>query len=230
MMKQIPSQIFKANARGSVEDTTYRCLSTFNFNEYQMDSRKPFGSLKIFNDETLAQNETKAFYLDENTDILLLPLVGTINYKDSLGSSIFINPEEVYILNAKKTRTFEVSNPYEEELINYLQIGFNTTEKSDNTGLKESFNFSIRNQLISLFENHENIGFIGVFDGRVEGTYRLKNPTNGIFAFVINGAFEFQNRLVEARDGLSLWDTDTVEFEALSENAILLLFEISFDK
>lgn len=195
-----------------------------------MDSRKPFGGLKVLNDETLAQNETKVFYCDENTAIILLPLVGTINYKDSSGSNIFINPEEVYVLNAKKAMTFEVSNPYEKELINYLQIGFDAAGKSDKPESKESFDFSIRNQLISVFESLENNGFIGIFDGRAEGTYSLKNPANGIFAFVINGAFEFQNRLLEARDGLSLWEIDTVEFEALSENAMLLLFEISFNK
>ena len=44
--------------------------------------------------------------------------------------------------------------------------------------------------------------------------------------FVIHGAFEVENRLLESRDGLAIWNTDRIELEALSNEAILLLLEI----
>lgn len=56
--------------------------------------------------------------------------------------------------------------------------------------------------------------------------YTLKNPKNSIFIFVIEGIFEVQNRLLHARDGLSLTDIDTVELEALSNDAVILLLEL----
>jgi len=43
---------------------------------------------------------------------------------------------------------------------------------------------------------------------------------------VINGAFEFQNRLLETRDSILLRDIKILEFEALSENALIIFFEI----
>lgn len=36
-----------------------------------------------------------------------------------------------------------------------------------------------------------------------------------------------QNRLLEARDGLGLWNVDEIEFEALSNEAVLLILEIT---
>ena len=73
-----------------------------------------------------------------------------------------------------------------------------------------------------------NVCFIGKFDGRKEEIYTLKNKNNGIFVFIIDGVFEVQNHLLHARDGLSLKNIEAIEFEALSENAIVLLLENCF--
>ena len=83
-----------------------------------------------------------------------------------------------------------------------------------------------KNKLISLFKNNTAAAFIAQFDGRKELHYQLKNKQNGIFVYIINGAFEFENRLLESGDALSLKETEDVEWESLSENAMLLLIEI----
>lgn len=47
---------------------------------------------------------------------------------------------------------------------------------------------------------------------------------------MIEGAFEFQNRLLETRDSVALWNEDNealqIEFEALSNDAINLIVEV----
>jgi len=45
--------------------------------------------------------------------------------------------------------------------------------------------------------------------------------------FVLEGAFEAEGRLLHSRDGLALWDTNEIEIEALSNDAIILLIEIT---
>lgn len=94
------------------------------------------------------------------------------------------------------------------------------------------FDFSKRNELLPVFGrdllpmHSQSCGYIGLYDGRKKGNYTLQNPKNGLFTFVANGAFEFENRLLESRDGLSISRITSVDFEALSENAILLVMEI----
>ncbi|WP_042722311.1 hypothetical protein, partial [Flavobacterium sp. B17] len=56
--------------------------------------------------------------------------------------------------------------------------------------------------------------------------YSLYHSNKIIFGMVINGAFEFQNRLLETRDSILLRDIQILEFEALSENALIIFFEI----
>ena len=91
-----------------------------------------------------------------------------------------------------------------------------------------AFNLENKNQLLSIQTPlSKNAFFIGQYGGREEDEYVLKNFSNSVFVFVVEGAFEVANRLLETRDGMALSHIETVEFEALSHDAILLLLEIS---
>ena len=56
--------------------------------------------------------------------------------------------------------------------------------------------------------------------------YELKQENKSIFGIVINGACEFQDRLMETRDAILLYDLNTLEFEALSENLLIIFLEV----
>ena len=51
------------------------------------------------------------------------------------------------------------------------------------------------------------------------------DSTKGVFVFVIDGAFEVSNRLLQARDGLAITKASQVEFESLSNEAIIMFIE-----
>ena len=220
MFVQKPSQIFKAQLRWKDQDTTFKCLSTFNFGAFADASRKAFGNILVLNDETLAPKIKKTYSPEESISLVLLPLVGSLNFN----SEILINVEEILVTQITAGTSFELTNPYENELINYLQIWLKNINASTEN-FQNSFTFESRNELFPLYENSSCKISLGIFDSRAESNYRLSHTENGIFAFAINGAFEFENRLLEARDALSIWQIESAEFEALSENSILLLVE-----
>lgn len=83
-----------------------------------------------------------------------------------------------------------------------------------------------KNQLIPLFEIAKAFGFIEIYEARKEGFYSLKNNSNSVFVFVINDAFEIENWLLESKEGLSLFGINSLEWEALSKNALLIVLEI----
>jgi hypothetical protein len=227
MIQQNPVQIFRSESRGRLESNGHNYFSTFNFGSYFEESRKPFGSLHVVNEVILAPQQTIQTVLEANTAVLVLPLFGGVDYKDSLGNQSFIGVEQIRIISAKKEMSFELTNGYEKENISYLQIGFNAeTQDSENNFQQFNFGLTNKNQLIPLFEISNALGFIGIYDARKEGFYSLKNNSNGVFVFVINGAFEIENRLLESKDGLSLSGIDSLEWEALSENALLVVLEI----
>lgn len=230
MIVQIPAQIYKSEKRGFFKSEKHNSFATFNFGHYQDLSRKPFGSLQILNEEILGPQQRISRVIKEKTNVIILPLFGGIEYKDNFGDSEFLRVEQIRVITADAEMSFEIFNPFENENISYLQIDFQKDKQYFKNYFQQSeVDFTIRNELTPLFEVEKATGFIGIFDGRKEGCYSLKNPENGIFVFIINGAFEVENRLLEAKDGLSMSKVQTIEWEALSENAILLIFEVSLN-
>lgn len=230
MIKQTPAQIFKSDLRGISKSDAFKKLSIFNFGSYQDASRKPFGTLKILNESILAPLQKISTIIESDSEVILLPLFGGMEYKDSLGNGDFIKIEQIIHISAQKGMSIELSNPYDSENISYLEIWF--AAKTNNfkaVSNRFDFGFSERNKMNPLLEFSNAIGFIGIYDGRKEGFYTLKNHLNGVFVFVISGTFEVENILLQEKDGLSLQKVATIEWEALSENAILLLFEVPME-
>lgn len=229
-MTQIEATIFLADQRGCSQTDWFRSFHGFNFGAYHSEHRQPFGRLRVFNDDTLAAQKSLKMQVDENTEVILLPLLGAIEYHNSLGETGFVEAGQVQIFSAAQGMEYEITNPYTDELVNFLQIWLTGNEQEFTASLiQKSFDFQQKNQLLPLLYTQTR-AYIGQFGGREEGIYEVQHPdTHGIFVFVIKGAFEVQNRLLHPRDGLALQGVDTVDFEALSNDAILFLLEVPLE-
>ena len=74
---------------------------------------------------------------------------------------------------------------------------------------------------------HQDAWFhIGKFDNDFSTFYQLKKPGNGIYVFVLKGDFTIGNIALNERDGLGIWDKETISITANSANAELLLMEV----
>ncbi|MFT3794986.1 hypothetical protein [Flavobacterium sp.] len=232
MQQQI--QIYKADLRGCTESEVFRRHATLNFGDYKESSREPFGLLLALNDETLGAGNTIFRHIEEDTDILILPLVGGLIFRDSFGNEETIGTEQLALFSGEKGNAYQLTNPYKKELVNYLQIWIKGSAADFKPGSSlYDFDFAKRNTLVPIFGNPAALqphsqasGSIGLFDGRKEGSYTLRQPDHGLFVFVLNGAFECDNRLIESRDALAIVNSQTIDFKALSENAMLLVMEM----
>jgi hypothetical protein len=164
---------------------------------------------------------------------LLLPTVGALNYSTSHGVKGTVEAGQSHLFRVAKGLTYELSNPYQDETVGFLHcIISGAPVQAMPPALAWAFDLDAsRNELLPLFDINDQktypnmVCHIGKFDGRKEGTHIVTDAGKGIFVFVIEGAFEVQNRLLQLRDGLALWNTASIEFEALSNDAILLLLE-----
>jgi redox-sensitive bicupin YhaK (pirin superfamily) len=233
MSSHSKAKIYLADHRGCSQINFFRSYHTFNFDTFFNENKKPFGNLQVLNDDTLKGGSTLTFQTEKSSTILLLPIVGTLKYKTSAGEEGRVDAGQLHLFTVQENAAYELSNPYKDELINFLHCRI-VVDASDHAHALTKFEFDLeenKNQLMSFYSDTKDLHqtdmacHIGRFDGRKEGVYRLTHPGEGIFIFVIEGAFEVQNRLLQARDGLALWDTEELEFEALSNDAILLLLE-----
>lgn len=193
--------------------------------------------MKAFNEDTLVPTASVEQKIEAQTTVLILPIFGTIEVKNDFHTEgSFVTAGEAYFFATVDAETLIITNPYDEGIVSYLEIHLQNDVNQPFNSVKETtFDFTnAKNQLLPFFpdevKNQNIYGFIGQYDGRNESNYTVKNPQNGIFVFVIEGVFEVQNRLLHARDGLSLCDVDAVELEALSNDAVILLLELPFEK
>jgi len=227
-MSPTPGKIFLADQRGLTESNTLRRYSTFNFEKYNDEHRAPSGTLFVCNDESIAAGKLIFFLSKEDSYQIFFPITGGLDIVQG-GKEFAVDTGQVQILNLGKGEVLEISNPYPNDVINYIQIGL-TTDLFLLRASEMLFKFDFdqnKNKLIEIVSTPK-LSFklsAGIFDGRVETTYTLNNPDHKLFFLVIDGAFEIEGRLMHARDGLALWEVEKVELEALSNNAIVLVLE-----
>ena len=241
MLDQSGGKMFLASERGYSETSRFRSYNTFNYRTYQNEYKGPFGPLYVLNDHTLAGGHSTVQFIEEDTEILLIPIVGSINYLDSRNNKTTVYAGQVLIHTLPKGATFELLNPYEAELINYIEIGIKQPLIST-PAEPQIIPFDLdhnKNTLLSIVPSQQYIATqrglhykvsIAKMEGRKELVYNLAKPGNGLFAFIIEGAFEVQYRLLESRDGLALWSMKEIEIEALSNDAIILLIDVDYLK
>ncbi len=243
MDTQTQAQIYLADQRGCSESDFFRSYRTFNFGAYTAEGREPFGSLCLLNDDTLRPGASLTMQVDQPTEVVLLPIIGGLEYACN-GTTYFLEPGQAGRLSLMAGMTYIVTNPYPVELISCLQIWFAKpqTDADDVAVDQTDFDLTTPNTLLLFLSNVSRVdspnqseghtvysGFIGRFAGRKEGTYAIgpvaEGQTRRIFVFVLQGVFEIANRLLHEKDGLSLTyqQDDILEFEALSDNAMLIL-------
>jgi len=237
MIDQTKAKIFLADERGLNESPWFRRHSTFNFEDYFNEHKYPPGNVYVLNDETLDGGRSMTMSVRERSYVVLVPAVGVISYSDHSDYTSLVAAGQSLIAQCDEGTEFKITNPFPHAVVNYLQIW-----------IKADANEAIET-LVSTYENvNENLntivplhwdakklspGFydisIGKFSGRGETIYK-KKPSPQIFVYVLQGAFEVQGRLLHARDGLVLWNSEHVEMEALSNDAVILVFEEHFSQ
>jgi len=234
MIEQTQGQMYLAGQRGVSLTPWFRSFHTFNFGSYQEAFRMPFGNLHVFNDDTLAAGKSIFIKPGLNMAVILIPVVGAIAFEHAPGETEILEAGQTLVLASETPGSYQITNPYDTALVNFIQIWLKNENQDYVIGNQQGYiGLETHNQLSPIFPlpNGElkmkqgPNGYMGKYDGRAEGIYNIQNPASGIFVFIIEGAFEVQNRLMEARDGLTLWNLDQLEFEALSNDAIILVLE-----
>ena len=221
------SRIFKSDQRSSISTAAYNTFSSFS-RHAQQNGDPAYGNLVFFDDVFLKPGQAHSFSSDKTCQSVLIPLVGALSYSNKKNTEQYLAAEEILFLNGMANEAYTIKNPYADNSINYLHIALKKDMPVIKPPLSYPIGFSRNNVLESLMLDRTMRGSFahaGIYQGRTKDKYILKNSSGGAFVYVINGAFEVEDRLMEHRDGLALWNVSEIEFESLSEHAILLILE-----
>lgn len=209
------AKIFTANRRNLIRTENFNICETIN-------SKNTFGSLIHFSLNILKSNQQTFLNYSENVLSLIIPTFGGIEV--AAGSDNFVHISQFYSEFKPKSSLLRINNPYEDYEISFLRIDFLA-----GMGYKKITDFNLKpNSLHLIFQNYAiNASLkMGKYEGRQKGESRVQF-NHKTFIYVVSGAFEVNDRLLETGDGICFWETDLIEFEALSNNAVFLIIEVS---
>jgi quercetin 2,3-dioxygenase len=220
MIQQTEGIIFLADKRHHFQTDNFRSLATLPNAELGTVLAEKFGSLVKFSDNTLAPQKSCTILADAAYCVVLIPLVGAFEIDGRI-----VDTEEISYLFVKENEQIVVQNPYESELINFIEIWFKSSENHIQGRFFDKFDLSANQNSLNLLtiEGLKISIFIGKFDGRVEDEIDLKDKGGKAFAINLSGSIEVQERLLFERDAVMIWDCNEVGFESLAYESILLL-------
>lgn len=227
MIPQSQAKIFLSKNRSITNSGRVKSCATF---KEVSNSSSALSVLYNLKDDVLSARKTLTIVVEDDADLILLPIAGTVIYKDSCGNNAIIEAGEIQYFRVKRSDVIKIFNPYDDAFINFIHLWMKPGSlNSFSTKSCFSFEEDNKNKLIKLFDDdNENTAVkvsVGKFYGRRDVLYKIKQFGSCLFVFVIEGAFEVQYRLLGTRDALALWNIEEAEVEALSNNAVLLIVE-----
>ncbi|MHA8053775.1 pirin family protein [Aquirufa sp. OSTEICH-129A] len=228
----------KAESRGQANHGWLVSAHTFSFANYYDPERIHFGALRVLNDDSVKGGMGFGQHPHDNMEIISIPLEGDLEHKDSMGNLAVIRQGDIQVMSAGTGIYHSEYNHHKEQAVKFLQIWVfpnkkNVTPRYDQLTLQNKDSLNQLQQILSPNPEDEGVWIhqdawfhLGHFEAGKTSHYRIKKPGNGVYAFVLEGNFQIEGYDVNRRDGLGLWDLDSFDLKAQTDNSKILLMEV----
>jgi redox-sensitive bicupin YhaK (pirin superfamily) len=227
--------LHKAATRGHAAHGWLDSWHTFSFAGYYDPSRIHFGVLRVLNDDTVAPGMGFGKHPHDNMEIISIPLEGSLEHQDSMGTKQIIKQGDVQIMSAGTGIAHSEKNASAAEMVKFLQIWVipnqkNVTPRYDQQTVTEE---AKKNKLVTVVSPmNDSVGVhiyqdawfsLGNLDKDVTVTYSLKKAGNGVYFFLLEGEAVVNDIVLSRRDGLGISDADTFTIKATKDAQVLVM-------
>lgn len=230
--------LHRSATRGQANHGWLQARHTFSFASYYDPNRMNFGVLRVLNDDQVAEGRGFGTHPHDNMEIITIPLEGDLEHKDSMGNSSVIRYGDVQVMSAGTGIQHSEFNPNKDKPLKLLQIWVfpnkrNVSPRYDQITLNMNERHNKLQQILSPSPEDEGVWIhqdawfhLGKFDKDFTAEYEIKKNGNGVYAFVIRGAVKIEGELLNERDGLGIWETDSLSIQSVQEGTEILLMEV----
>lgn len=234
-IRNMKTVLHKANTRGHANHGWLDSHHTFSFANYYNPERMNFGVLRVLNDDVVAPGMGFGTHPHDNMEIISIPLSGDLQHKDSMGNVAVIKEGDVQVMSAGTGIFHSEYNKNKDQEVRFLQIWVFPNQKNvqpryDQITLKDQ---QLSNQFYQILSPnpdddgvwvHQNAWFhLGKFEASKSADYQLKDSSNGVYAFVLDGEMTINGQKLGQRDGYGVWDTKQLTVSADSDARVLLM-------
>ena len=227
--------VHKAETRGWANHGWLQSYHTFSFANYYNPERMNFGALRVLNDDTVQAGMGFGTHPHRDMEIISIPLQGDLEHKDSMGNITVIKQGDVQVMSAGTGVQHSEYNKNSDALVKFLQIWVFPRQRGvqpryDQITLQNTDEVNTFHQIVS--PNPEDAGVwvhqdacfsLGDFDADFTTTYKVHQPGNGVYIFVLSGEVTIAQEVLQTRDGMGVWETDSIDLRASKKSKILLM-------
>lgn len=226
--------LHKSATRGHANFGWLNSYHTFSFGAYNNPERVHFGALRVLNDDTVSAGMGFGKHPHDNMEIVSIPLSGDLHHQDSTGRNEIIREHDVQIMSAGSGIAHSEMNANKDKEVKFLQIWVfpklkNITPRYEQKSflpqdrINQILNVVGPDNQNAIFINQDAWFSLGNFSKDFSIDYQIKKSGNGVYAFVLSGNVVINEQALEARDGLGIWDLETLHITASTDAEILLI-------
>ncbi|HEV3029760.1 MAG TPA: pirin family protein [Planctomycetota bacterium] len=229
--------IRKADDRGHARHGWLDSRHTFSFADYHDPEHMGYRTLRVINEDRVEPSQGFGTHPHRDMEIISYVLEGSLEHKDSMGTSSVIRPGEVQRMSAGTGVLHSEYNPSPTEPVHFLQIWISPEKKNLKPGYEQkAFPAEERNNKLRLVASrdgrdgslkiHQDVELYTALlskGGRVTHLLRA-----GRFAWiqVARGSVSLNGQALKAGDGASISGEKAVELSGAG-NAEVLMFDLA---
>jgi quercetin 2,3-dioxygenase len=227
-------QIRRSGERGYADHGWLRSFHSFSFADYHDPQHMGFGPLRVINEDRVQAGAGFGTHGHRDMEIISYVLEGSLGHKDSMGNGSTIVPGDVQRMSAGSGVRHSEYNYEKAGATHFLQIWIEPSV----TGIPPSYEQKHyqpeekrgRLRLIASPDGadgsvtiHQNaLVYAGLFDGRENARYELKNERG--YVHLARGRLTVNGQRLEAGDALKT-GKGVIEIES-GERAEVLVFDL----
>lgn len=225
-----------ADSRGRADHGWLQAAFSFSFSGWQNRERMHFGALRVLNDDFIGKEVGFGQHPHDNMEIISIVLEGALSHKDTMGNTESIKANEVQVMSAGSGLEHSEFNHSKTEGINSLQIWIfpklrNIAPRYEQKYFDPAERKNTLQTLVAptdtpgdaLTINQDAWIYRASLDEGKTLVHQMKNPGNGVYAFLLDGTLSVEGQTLHKRDALGIWDTDELHFTADGACDLLLI-------
>lgn len=229
--------LHKASERGSADHGWLKPNFYFSFAGYYNPEKVHFGLLRVLNDDFIAGGGKFHTHPHDNMEIVTIPLSGAVHHKDNTGGEGIIKAGDVQIMSAGSGVLHSEANASADDELNLFQVWvfpkernikprydqrtFDVADRTNNWQVV----VSPREEDKALWINQDARFALTKLEAAKTIEYKNAFSGNGVFLVVVNGAVKVGDTVLNKRDAIGVYDTDSFSIAA-TEDAELLAIEV----
>lgn len=229
------TKLFLEETRGKGDFGWLKPNYYFSFSQYYHPDRMNFGLLRVLNDDWILGGGKFPPHPHDNMEIITIPLIGTVEHRDNTGGHGLINAGDVQIMSAGSGIQHSEANASSNDPLALFQIWIfpkvaDIKPRYDQRSFDPNGRINQWQTVVSpiteedaLWINQDaRLSMSNLQTGKTI-EYQNRFSQNGVFLVVVNGSIQVGEQILNRRDAIGIWDTNSFDIVALNDAELLAI-------